>query len=164
MNRSCPHAWLAGLCRALCVPVRGLRVCEGVLGYICACGWFFMCVRLLVYSVCTVYCSTWFIDCKSANLFLYYFFRLPTFIQTSLHLAYCLSLSRHRGLQRAVTPQKRRTWRIGKVHYQLFMYSACLSLVLWVYRTGCMCIGAFRMQMLLTRVISESKAMLTPDI
>uniref|UniRef100_A0A673HNU2 calcium/calmodulin-dependent protein kinase n=1 Tax=Sinocyclocheilus rhinocerous TaxID=307959 RepID=A0A673HNU2_9TELE len=34
MKGACPHAGLAGLCRAWCVSVRAQFVCEGVLGYI----------------------------------------------------------------------------------------------------------------------------------
>ncbi len=87
-----------------------------------------LCVCICWFTVCTVYCSTWFIDSVCKPVFLYFFSRLPTFIWPSFHLAHCLSLSRHRGLQRAVTPQKRRTWKVAKVHYQLLMNSAYRSL------------------------------------
>lgn len=155
----------------------GWLVCAGLgvfLSGVCVCVWgcagVYLCLRVILY-VCV------FAGLQCVHHILFHMVYRPC-LQTCfctfsvfppsynhpsiLHIV-SLSPSYHRGLQRAVTPQKRRTWKIRKVHYQLLLYFACLFCSLGSTEQG-VCVWVHSKCKYFLNVAIESKAMFTPDI
>ncbi len=116
-----------------------------------------MCVYLLIHSVCTVYCSTWFIDSVCKPVFLYYFSHLHTTILPSCTLS--LSLSSQGSTESCNTTEEEDMK--GSKGTLSTSHELCISFS-GICRMGCVYISA---NMIKKRpLVSVLKALFTPDI